>query len=79
MNMASWGHAYDDRYSRRHVSASEGAGGQGQVYFPWAVSRDGQRFLLAQPAGSGATDDVDRKIVVVLNWAAGMSMSIHEY
>jgi hypothetical protein len=40
-------------------------------YHTYAVSQDGQRFLIPRPAGGAATTD-SPPIVVVLNWAAGL-------
>ena len=40
-------------------------------YFPFAVAKDGQHFLI-QGLPSGATADLKQAIVVVLNWASGL-------
>jgi Tol biopolymer transport system component len=45
----------------------------GGNYHPYAVSRDGQRFLIPSfPASSSAADAASSPIAVVLNWAAGL-------
>src|SRR5215471_7949396 len=43
----------------------------GSSYHTYAVSRDGQRFLIPRPLSSGA-DFLSSPIVVVTNWAEGM-------
>jgi eukaryotic-like serine/threonine-protein kinase len=40
-------------------------------YFPFAVAKDGQHFLI-QGLPSGAPADLKQAIVVVLNWASGL-------
>jgi hypothetical protein len=40
-------------------------------YFPFAVAKDGQQFLIQGPP-SGAPADLKPAIVVALNWAAGL-------
>jgi Tol biopolymer transport system component len=42
----------------------------GGPYHTYAVSADGQHFLIPHPASSGGTANVTSPIVVVLNWAA---------
>ncbi len=51
-----------------HTGIAAGAG----PYHTFAVSPDGQRFLIPHPA-SGATADLVMPVVVVENWAAGLS------
>jgi Tol biopolymer transport system component len=41
------------------------------AYFPFAVAKDGQRFLIPRPP-AGAPTDQKQAIVVVLNWAAAL-------
>jgi hypothetical protein len=41
-------------------------------YFPWAVTRDGERFLIPRRQSESATEIAVNPIVVVLNWAAGI-------
>jgi Tol biopolymer transport system component len=41
-------------------------------YHTYAVSQDGQRFLIPRPPASSAADTDSSPIVVVLNWAAGI-------
>jgi Tol biopolymer transport system component len=49
---------------------NQGEGG-GRVYHPYAVSADGQRFLIPRPVAS-VTQDASPPIAVVLNWAEGV-------
>jgi Tol biopolymer transport system component len=41
-------------------------------YHTYAVSHDGQRFLIPRPPSSATVDSGSSPIVVVLNWAAGI-------
>jgi hypothetical protein len=41
------------------------------VYHLYAVSADGQRFLIPRPA-SGSADETASPIVVILNWTAAL-------
>ena len=45
--------------------------GHSGPYHPYAVSPDGQRFLIPQPP-SGSTPGTSAPVVVVINWAAGL-------
>ncbi len=50
-----------------HTGTAPGAGG----YHTYAVSADGQRFLIPHPPSSDAAN-VTMPIAVVVNWAAGL-------
>jgi eukaryotic-like serine/threonine-protein kinase len=44
----------------------------GLNYHNYAVSPDGQRFLIPRPVSTGAADAASAPIAVVLNWTAGL-------
>jgi len=44
----------------------------GLNYHTYAVSPDGQRFLIPRPVSTGAAEAASAPITVVLNWAAGL-------
>ena len=44
----------------------------GGNYHPYAVTRDGQRFLIPRPVSNANSDFSPSPIVVVTNWAAGI-------
>ena len=41
-------------------------------YHSYAVSPDGQRFLIPRPASAGAEGAPPSPVTVVLNWTAGL-------
>ena len=41
-------------------------------YFPFAVTKDGQRFLISRRTSSAAEESTQAPIVVVLNWMQGL-------
>jgi len=41
-------------------------------YLPFAVSADGQRFLIPRAEGLSTADAISSPIAVVLNWDAGL-------
>jgi hypothetical protein len=43
------------------------------AYSPWAVTRDGQRFLIPRRVTESATEIAPKPIVIVFNWAAGIN------
>ena len=45
----------------------------GGNYHPYAVSPDGQRFLIPRPASAGAEEAAPSPITVVLNWTTALS------
>jgi hypothetical protein len=52
-----------------YVNLPPGRGGG--PYHTYAVSADGQRFLIPHPASSSGAANLTIPIVVVMNWAAG--------
>ena len=44
----------------------------GGIYHPFAVSADGQRFLIPRPVASLQGEAASTPITVVLNWAAAL-------
>lgn len=52
-------------FSAQLFDPSHGAGGP---YIPWAVSNDGQRFLVSVPPSQATETPAASPIVVVLNW-----------
>ena len=48
-------------------------GHPGGTYHAYAVSPDGQRFLIPRPASAGAEETTSAAITVVLNWHSGLA------
>jgi hypothetical protein len=57
-----------------YVNVPHGGGPRGLAgpYHTYAVSADGQRFLIPHPISSGDSTSLVQPIVVVMNWAASI-------
>jgi hypothetical protein len=57
-----------------YVNVPHGGGPRGLAgpYHTYAVSADGQRFLIPHPILSGDSASLTQPIVIVMNWAAGI-------